>query len=426
MRFLLRRALLLSLALSAAVPAFIAAQQTPASSSVNVFLDCQGDGDGCDFDFFRQEIKSVNWVRDRTVADVHVLLTSQQTGAGGEQYNLAFLGQGRFAGIGDTLQYSTSPTAVDDEIRRGIAQVLRVGLVRYVARSAGYGGLRISFGEARDSAQAPPRDPWNFWVFELGVSGYGEGERTDKSRGADAEIEIRRITDQWKTTFEVNADYEENQFDLNEEDAFTSIRRDYDFEFEHVKSIGARFALGLTGGIGSSTFSNTKRLVKFAPAVEFAVFPYSEATRRALTFQYAVGMTHYIYEDTTLYFKLREGIAVQQFMAELSARQPWGTVGIEALFRNQIKDAAKRRASIGGEIEVRVLRGLSVNFGANVSSIKDQINLRLEDASDEEILVRQRERATSYRYGANFGISYTFGSIFNNVVNPRFNLGPFF
>jgi hypothetical protein len=34
--------------------------------------------------------------------------------------------------------------------------------------------------------------------------------------------------------------------------------------------------------------------------------------------------------------------------------------------------------------------------------------------------VRQRQLATSYSYSVYFGVSYTFGSIFNNVVNPRF------
>jgi len=42
------------------------------------------------------------------------------------------------------------------------------------------------------------------------------------------------------------------------------------------------------------------------------------------------------------------------------------------------------------------------------------------EATDQEILVRQRQLATSYRYGVSVGLSYTFGSIFNNVVNPRF------
>jgi hypothetical protein len=89
-------------------------------------------------------------------------------------------------------------------------------------------------------------------------------------------------------------------------------------------------------------------------------------------------------------------------------------------------DATKWRASIGGHVSVRVFRGLNVNVGGDLSSIHDQINLRLKDLSDEDVLVRARERGTSYRYFMNFGISYTFGSIFNSVVNPRFDLGDFF
>ena len=37
-----------------------------------------------------------------------------------------------------------------------------------------------------------------------------------------------------------------------------------------------------------------------------------------------------------------------------------------------------------------------------------------------EVLLRQRELATGYRFFVSGGISYRFGSIFNNVVNPRF------
>lgn len=417
-----RTALLFALAVG--FPPSLRAQATE-RSTVNVYLDCQGGG--CDFDFFRQEIKSVNWVRDRTAADVHVLLTSQSTGAGGQQFDVAFLGLGRFANMGDTLRYATNPTAVDDERRKGIAQVLRVGLVRFVARASGFDGLSISFGEPdEDDARPLVRDRWNFWVFETGVSGYGEGESNDKRLGLDGEFDASRVTANWKTSLQFNAEYDESKFKLSEGGTFTNIQRNYDFEFEHVKSVGPHFSVGVTGGIGTSTFSNQKRVIKFAPAIEYDVFPYSEATRRAVAFQYGVGFAHYIYEDTTIYLKMREGVPVQQFRAQVSAQQPWGNVHLGALFRNQIFDASKRRASIGGGISVRVVRGLEVNFGGDLSSIHDQINLRLADLSDEEVLVRQRERGTSYRYEMNFGISYTFGSLFNNVVNPRFNLGDFF
>lgn len=424
MRVFLSRLAAFALAVIVCSPAAAGAQERP-GGLLNVYLDCQ-DG-GCDFDFLRQEITLVSWVRDRTVADVHVLVTRQQTGAGGQQFNIAFLGLGRFAGMGDTLTFASAPTAVDDELREGIAQVLRVGLLRFVARASGYDKISIKFAESATPGERPAvRDRWNFWVFEAGVSGSTEADRTDKFLSGDGEFEARRVTERWKIGFQVNAEYNQSKFGLSEGGTFTNIQRNYDIEFEQVRSVRGNFAVGVTGGVGTSTFSNQRRVIKLAPAIEYNIFPYSEASRRMLAFQYAVGMTHYVYDDTTIYLKLREGVPAQQFLAELSARQPWGNVSIAASFRNQIVDASKRRASVGGEISLRVVRGLNLNFGGNVSSIHDQINLRLADLSNEEVLVRQSERGTSYRYHANFGVSYTFGSIFNNVVNPRFNLGDFF
>ena len=51
----------------------------------------------------------------------------------------------------------------------------------------------------------------------------------------------------------------------------------------------------------------------------------------------------------------------------------------------------------------------------------DQLYLRAGAASDEEILLRRQRLATSYRYEFSVGFSYQFGSIFNNVVNPRWD-----
>jgi hypothetical protein len=51
--------------------------------------------------------------------------------------------------------------------------------------------------------------------------------------------------------------------------------------------------------------------------------------------------------------------------------------------------------------------------------------LRQADASEEEVLLQLRQLATSYSYYVSFGISYRFGSPFNNVVNTRFNESAF-
>lgn len=61
--------------------------------------------------------------------------------------------------------------------------------------------------------------------------------------------------------------------------------------------------------------------------------------------------------------------------------------------------------------------------GASRSSFNNQVYLRLGEATDEEIIARQRQLATSYRFFLAVGFTYRFGSINNNVVNPRFGGG---
>ena len=53
--------------------------------------------------------------------------------------------------------------------------------------------------------------------------------------------------------------------------------------------------------------------------------------------------------------------------------------------------------------------------------IRDQLSLPMKDATEEEILLNIRQLATQYYYFASIGLRYTFGSIYSNVVNPRFN-----
>jgi len=65
---------------------------------------------------------------------------------------------------------------------------------------------------------------------------------------------------------------------------------------------------------------------------------------------------------------------------------------------------------------------LSFDLSGGISLVHDQINLPKKGASYEEILTRQRQLESQYDYWLSGGLSFSFGSIFNNVVNPRFNL----
>jgi hypothetical protein len=397
------------------------------SAPLGVYLDCN-DFRGCDFDFFRTEITAVNWVRDRQVADVHILVTTQSTGAGGREYTSTFLGRGAFTGVVDTLRYVSSPDAQQDEVRRGLARTFTLGLVRYLARTPAAGKLTVTFADATKSGAAPAqtqpgRDPWNAWVFRTSVNGYTQGEASLGSLNIFGDVSGNRTTAKRKTNVSINDSYNQSSYTLSSGETFTNFQRSYGASLLHVESLGEHWSAGLRSSIAASTFSNQKRVLQLAPAVEYDVFPYSQSTRRQLRIEYNVGSQWVRYNDTTVFDRLAESLPSQQLSISGSSRETWGSVDLGVAGTSYLAKPSKYNASVFSSISARLFKGLSANLFVNYSKFNDQFYLLKHDFTDEEILTRQFARQTQYRYFVNFGLSYTFGSILNNVVNPRFGGG---
>ncbi len=182
----------------------------------------------------------------------------------------------------------------------------------------------------------------------------------------------------------------------------------------------------MVGALESSIFSNYDLRTRLAAGLEYDVFPYSESTRRLLALLYTVGVETADYQEVTIYGKVSEKLLDHRFETTLNLRQPWGSASASFELAQYLSKPDKYRLSTFGNLEMRLFKGFSVDIFAEASRRRDQLSLRRGDASNEEILVRQRELATGYEYDFGFGISYSFGSIFNNVVNPRFrNAGGF-
>src|SRR5207245_10043241 len=79
------------------------------------------------------DITCSNGVRNRESSDVHCLISTQETGRGGSDYTLTYIGRKRFTGNTDTLRFFSTSTQTSDEIRHGLARVIKVGLMLYVA-----------------------------------------------------------------------------------------------------------------------------------------------------------------------------------------------------------------------------------------------------------------------------------------------------
>ena len=103
--------------------------QEQAARLLRIFLDC----DQCDIEYLKQNVAFVDYVRDRTVSDLHVLVTTQGTGGGGREWILKFIGLGRFQAQDRTLAFTTAQTATSDDERKEFARIFKIGLVAYAA-----------------------------------------------------------------------------------------------------------------------------------------------------------------------------------------------------------------------------------------------------------------------------------------------------
>jgi hypothetical protein len=398
-------------------------QRDDRDSALKVFLDCGS----CDLNYFRTEITFINYVRDRADAEVHVLVTTQATGGGGVEYTLQYIGLGRFNGVDQTLKYFAAQTQTEDERRAGLLARFRLGLIRYAAETSLASRLTITFDSPSKKAAADvTSDPWNFWVFGISGNGSIEGQESGNEKQFEASLSANRTTDAWKLNFSASGEFSREKFVLDEGETFTADARNIEANALVAKSVNAHWSIGGVGALQSSIFSNYELRTRLAAGVEYDVFPYSQSTRRLLALLYTVGWERADYLETTLYGKDEENLLDHKFETTLNLRQPWGSASASFEMAQYLSQPSKYRLSVEGGMDIRLFKGFSVEFFGEASRRRDQLSLRRGDATNEEILVRQRELATGYQYDFGFGVSYSFGSIFNNVVNPRFrNAGGF-
>jgi hypothetical protein len=391
--------------------------QKPAAAQLKVFLDC----DNCFSDYLRTSVEFVDYVRDRTEAEVHVLVTRADTAAGGFEYTLAFIGRGRLDGVTDTLKAVTEIAASDDTIRRQLATSLRAGLLRFLTRDGVPPSLdlEVKLG-SEEERPAVSGDRWRNWVFTLQGSASFNGEESSRQRELGASVSADRITPDWKITLGLEIDHEHEEFDLDEDEPVSVERRERDFNWLIVKALGEHWSLGARGDIESSTFENIELAFAAAPAVEFNFFPYSQYTRRQLRAQYTVGVNSYRYYEVTLYGELEETRPAHELSLTLEQRERWGSIEATLEWSQFLHDLSKARLEANGEISLRIARGLSVSAEVNASRIRDQLSIPARGATDEEILLRLRRLESGYEYNVAFNLTYTFGSIFSSIVNPRF------
>jgi len=378
--------------------------------ALNVFMETT--------DYLRREIPYVNYVRDIKDAGVYIISTSQRTGSGGVEYTYFLVGQHEFQGMSDTISFTTTPDETTEGYREKMVNTLKMGLMRYVAKTPLSKFMRISFSEPL--SETVSTDKWDSWVFRGSLSGYLSGRKTYKYSYMSGNISAARITENWKIN--LNARYYKNtsKYIIDDNTTVESISDSKYITGLIVKSISDHWSIGGSSRIGSSSYSNEKLRYSLAPGIEYDLFPYSESTRRQLRLLYSAGINLVHYMDSTIYDKIRENLWLHSLSASYEVVQKWGSIDFTLEYSNYLHDWSKNNLSFNGYFNLRIAKGLSITFGGGASMIHDQLNLVKQDLTYDEILLQRKELATQYEYFTSFGLSYTFGSIYNNVVNPRF------
>jgi len=379
-----------------------------------VYLDCMF----CDQDYIRDNITYVNFVRDRKDADVHILVTMQGTGSGGQEYTFAFIGLRDFKGTEHTLVHASNPTDTRDDTRRAQVALLERGIFPFVLETPICDYITLRFNQRLQPTDVT--DPWDFWVFSINADGRLSGQSTRTNKSLDMNFSANRETPELKIRIGGSWDMDERVYKYDDEDDYVSTSNQRNISGMIVKSLGEHWSVGGWIEAEGSSFSNVDALIRVAPALEFNFFPYSESTRKQLRLLYTVGYNNLNYTEETIFLKTKETLWNQSLAILFEVRQPWGNASASVEGSHYFHDFSKNRIELDGSLSVRLLKGLSITVRGNYDSIRDQLNLPREEASLEEILLARKELETAFNYSVSLGVRYTFGSVYSNVVNPRF------
>jgi len=378
--------------------------------ALNVFMESS--------DYLRKEIPYVNYVRDIKDAGVYIISSRQGTGSGGTEYTYFLVGQNENAGMADTLSFVTSPDETTEEIRVKESNTLKMGLMRYVAKTPLSKYMKITFTEPL--SETVSSDKWDSWVFRTSVNGFIQGQKTYKSRYLSGNLSASRITENWKLNVNARLNSNADRYIIDDTTTITGSNTSKSINALIVKSLTDHWSVGGSASTGGSSYNNEYFTWSIMPAIEYDLFPYSESTRRQLRILYTAGYTYVNYMDSTIYDRTRENLWQQSLSAAYEVVQKWGNIDMSVEYKNYLHDWSKNNISIYGFLELRVAKGLTISLGGSASMIHDQLGLVKEDIPLDQILLQRKELATQYEYFTSFGFTYTFGSIYNNVVNPRF------
>lgn len=383
------------------------------SDKIKVFLNCN-----CDSEFIKQNSLLFDYVRDRTLSDIEVFVFEISNASGGRKYSFDYKGKNDFKDLENQISVDIPKNKTSNEIREELLKTYKIGMVYFIQNTSFQRQMEVTFHEGKTNLEELKNDTWKNWVFEVSGSFNLENEKSIREEQYNLGVEVDRVTDIWR----VRSDFgtlRSIKFFSGEEENYNSERKRNFFSGSIVRSLSDHFSTGIFGNYINDTFQNFKYFVNFSPALEYNFIPYTEVLTREVTVAYKLGYNFYEYVETTIYGFTIQKLFNQSLTLNLRYREKWGSIYSYLVASQFLDQPDQNRLTLNNYVNLRIVRGLSLRISGNFQLIRDQINLPKGEASIEDLLLRQRQISTNFQNRVSIGLSYTFGSIFNNIVNTR-------
>jgi hypothetical protein len=380
-----------------------------------LFIKC----DRCDQTYIRKEINYVDHVRDQALANIQLFIYRNRNANNGNRYTLDFIGNEFFSDKNISLLVDTNPKMTRDEIRSNLKKRIELGLVYYLIETDISNKISVTYDSAilRDEIESSS-DKWNNWVFQSAGDANFENETSRKKSNINLQFDADKVTDKIKLQFDLDFERSNDRYE-SDDDIFTSRRNRKSFSMKSVWSVSEKWSAGFSAGASSDTYQNIDFRYHILPAIEYSFFPYNEFVRREMVINYRIGYGYRNYIEKTIYDKLREDVYVHFIGFETRFRQPWGEINTNVSGKSFLQDPDKYSLRLDSWFSIRVFEGLSVRLGGELELIRDQLSLPMRNVSIEDLLLQQKEIATDFFTEFRIGLSYTFGSAYNNYLNSR-------
>ena len=389
---------------------FISFSSLSQEKKLKAYIDCR-----CDENYLKQETSFLEYVRDQDLADIEIFVRDVRNPTGSRSFEI------KIDGNNDYEEISSSAVAVgyvndtSSTLRDKLLNKIKLALVPFLDK--GNYNLKVDIDSNFEDLSTND-DKWKNWVFELSGSYNNDKEESRQTNRYEIEFEIDKLTEDWRIGMELKRNESNRKF-FSEDDVYTSNRKSTSFNGRIVRSISDHFSAGAFFGLYQNTYENIDLNRYIAPAIEYSFYPYEDVLSKEITLAYRIGVGKRDYIEKTIYGFEKQKLSSQTLSLNIRFRQKWGNISSYLNATQFLNDGAKKRFSLRSDLDIRVYEGLAVRLSGNINLIREQYNLAAGSTSIEDLLLQQRQIATDYRTNFSVGLSYTFGSIYNSIINTR-------